>query len=327
MSATPEQATKNAPAAVAATVPATAPLAKRGVARRSATASRWSAFFELCKPKVVNLIVFTAVVGMFLSTPGMVPLTALVFGSLGIGLAAAAAAAINHVVDRRIDAQMQRTRRRPLPQGQVSEREAYLFAGALAAVSMLLLSVFVNPLTAVLTFFTIIGYAVIYTMFLKRATPQNIVIGGAAGAAPPVLGWTAVTNTIDPHSLLLFLIVFVWTPPHFWALAIARRAEYARAGIPMLPVTHGDAYTRLQILLYTILLVLVSVLPYLTGMSGLIYLAGALGLGGIFLGYAVALYRNTSARLPMRTFSYSITYLMGLFGLLLVDHYVAVLAS
>jgi protoheme IX farnesyltransferase len=279
-------------------------------------------FIALCKPKVVGLIVFTAIVGMFLATPGMVPWRALVFGTLGIGLAASSAAAINHVLDRRIDAEMQRTRGRPIPQGIVSESQALVFAFALGLAAMLVLAAGVNSLTATLTFVSLIGYAVIYTVYLKRATPQNIVIGGAAGAAPPVLGWAAVTNSVDAHALLLFLIIFTWTPPHFWALAIARRADYAKVGIPMLPVTHGVEFTRLHILLYTILLVIVSLLPYLTGMSGLLYLAGAVTLGVIFLYYAIALKLSDRADLPMRTFGFSVTYLMGLFAALLVDHYV-----
>jgi len=288
---------------------------------RIAKARRMSDYYELTKPKVVALIVFTAVVGMFLATPGMVPLDILFFGTLGIGLAAAGAAAINHVLDRRVDAQMQRTQHRPLPTGQLSEMEALSFAFLLAISSMLILVVWINPLTAILTFFTLIGYAVVYTVFLKRATPQNIVIGGAAGAAPPVLGWAAVTNTIDPNALLLFLIVFTWTPPHFWALAIARKDEYAKANIPMLPVTHGVEFTRLQILLYTILLVIVSVLPFLTRMSGLLYLFGALALGAGFLYYAISLKTSSRPDLPMKTFGYSITYLFALFSFLLVDHY------
>ena len=278
-------------------------------------------YLELCKPRVVALIVFTAVVGMFLATTALPPLSALVFGTAGIWLAASSAAAINHVLDARIDGQMDRTRNRPLPTGHISERQAIAFAVLLGAASMLVLAGLVNPLTAVLTFGSLIGYAIIYTVFLKRATPQNIVIGGAAGAAPPVLGWAAVTNSIDPHALLLFLIIFVWTPPHFWALAIARRDDYARVGIPMLPVTHGIPFTRLYILLYTILLVLVTVLPWLTGMSGVFYLFGALALGAGFLYYALAMKISERPDLPMKTFNYSITYLMALFSFLLIDHY------
>ncbi|MEJ2515779.1 MAG: heme o synthase [Gammaproteobacteria bacterium] len=289
--------------------------------------ARLADYYELCKPKVVGLIVFTAVVGMFLAVPGMPPLDKLLFGTLGIALAASSAAAINQVLDARIDAVMRRTRRRPLPTGHLSEVEAIVFAFVLGTWSMLILGWLVNGLTAVLTFFSLIGYAIVYTVFLKRATPQNIVIGGAAGAAPPVLGWTAVTGDIHAHALLLFLIIFTWTPPHFWALAIARKDEYAKVNIPMMPVTHGVEFTRLQILLYTILLVLVSVLPWLTGMSGWLYLAGALGFGGGFLYYAVAMMRSKRPELPMKTFAYSITYLSGLFAVLLVDHYVPLLTG
>ncbi len=285
----------------------------------------WRDYLALCKPNVVALIVFTAVVGMLLAAPGMVPLDALIFGTLGIGLAAASAAAINHVVDRKIDAVMGRTRGRPLPQGLVGSRDALLFALTIGAVAMTLLVVLVNALTALLTFFSLIGYAVIYTMYLKRATPQNIVIGGAAGAAPPVLGWTAVTGSVDPGALLLFLIIFTWTPPHFWALAIHRAEEYRKVDMPMLPVTHGTDFTRLQILLYTVLLLVVTLLPYGYGMSGGLYLGGALVLGLGFLYYAVRLYRNDDERMPMRTFGFSIVYLMTLFALLLVDHYVPLL--
>src|SRR5512138_2049722 len=233
----------------------------------------WRHYFELTKPKVVALITFTAIVGTLLASPGWPPLDALILGNVGIALAAACAATINHVLDRRIDEQMARTRGRPFPTGAMTERQALTFAAVLGTTSMVILAFFVNRLTAVLTFASLIGYAVIYTVWLKRATSQNIVIGGAAGAAPPVLGWTAVTNSVDPHALLLFLIIFVWTPPHFWALAIARRDDYARAGIPMLPVAYGIDFTRLHILLYTILLVIVTLLPSRTGMSGLIYLA------------------------------------------------------
>ena len=283
--------------------------------------SRWRDFLELTKPKVSLLIVFTAVVGMVLASPGMVPLSALLFGTVGIALASGSAAAFNHVLDRRIDEQMARTRRRPLPTGHLQKRHAVIFAGLLALASMLILGLLVNPLTAALTFCSLIGYAMVYTMWLKRATPQNIVIGGAAGAAPPVLGWAAVSNSIDPQALLLFLIIFTWTPPHFWALAIARRDDYAKVGIPMLPVTHGIPYTRLQIVLYTILLVLATLLPYLTGMSGFIYLGSALLLNARFLYYVLALQRGLRPELPMRTFRFSITYLMLLFAALILDHY------
>ena len=243
------------------------------------------------------------------------------YGNLGIALAAGSAAAFNHVLDRRIDAYMARTRGRPLPTGTLDHRQAIVFATVLGIASMLVLVLLVNTLTAVLTFASLIGYAVLYTVWLKRATPQNIVIGGAAGAAPPVLGWAAVTNTVDPHALLLFLIIFAWTPPHFWALAIARRSDYAKAGIPMLPVTHGVEFTRLHVLLYTIILALVTLMPWLTGMSGLIYLLAALILNTRFLVHAVRLKLTRRDDLPMRVFRFSISYLMWLFLALLVDHY------
>jgi heme o synthase len=286
--------------------------------------ANWRDYYELGKPRVVMLIVFTAIVGMFLAAPGLPPPDALLFGTIGIALAASSAAAINHVLDRRFDAQMARTRNRPLPTGHVTGRQALAYAAVLGIVSMVMLWGWVNPLTAVLTFCSLIGYAVVYTVWLKHATPQNIVIGGAAGAAPPVLGWTAVTGSVDAYALLLFLIIFTWTPPHFWALAIARRDEYAKAGIPMLPVAYSIDFTRLHILLYTILLVIVTLLPYLTGMSGLIYLAAALILGGFFLYRASQLKIRTDARLPMQTFSFSITYLALLFSALLLDHYVRI---
>jgi heme o synthase len=281
----------------------------------------WRDYLELTKPRVVALIVLTAVVGTLLATPGFPPWRALVFGNLGIALAAASAAAINHVLDRRIDAHMARTRNRPLPSGHLNHRHALLFALLLAVLSMGVLFFLVNALTAILTFASLIGYAVVYTVWLKRATPQNIVIGGAAGAAPPVLGWAAVTNSVHPHALLLFLIIFAWTPPHFWALAIARRSDYAKVDIPMLPVTHGVEFTRLHVLLYTLILVLVTLLPYLTGMSGLIYLVAALGLNARFLWHSVALKVTRRDELPMRVFRFSISYLMWLFLALLVDHY------
>ena len=280
-----------------------------------------SAYFELCKPKVVYLIVFTAVVGMFLAVPTWPPLNALIAGTLGIGLAAASAAAINHLLDQKIDAVMARTRHRPLPSGLLGERQVLCFALILCAVSMILLVVWVNPLTAMLTFFSLIGYAIIYTVWLKRATPQNIVIGGAAGAAPPVLGWVAVTGSIDPNALILFLIIYAWTPPHFWALAIHRRHDYAAADIPMLPVTHGVQFTRWHILFYTILLIIVTILPFLTGMSGLLYLSGVTVLNIGFLWYVLRMLSGKDESLPMQTFSYSIIYLMLLFVFLLADHY------
>ena len=286
----------------------------------AAAPARWRSFYELTKPRVVMLIVFTSIVGTLLAVPGLPPWDALLFGNLGVGLAAASAAVINHVLDERIDAQMSRTKRRPLPSGKLSARAALSFAFVLGALSMLILWLLVNPLTALLTFASLIGYAVIYTVWLKRATSQNIVIGGAAGAAPPVLGWTAVTHSVDAHALLLFLIIFVWTPPHFWALAIARKDEYAKVGIPMLPVTHGVAFTRLQVLLYTVLLTAVTLMPFAIGMSGLIYLATALVLNGMFVWYAWRLHTER-AHLPMKVFRFSITYLMWLFAALLVDHY------
>jgi protoheme IX farnesyltransferase len=285
---------------------------------------RWSRardYWQLTKPKVVSLILFTAVVGMFLAVPGLPPAAPLIWGTLGIALAASSAAAINHVLDRRIDAEMARTRLRPLPRGTVSEAYALSFAFVLGAGSMLVLALLVNALTAVLTFVSIIGYAVVYTVWLKRATPQNIVIGGAAGAAPPVLGWTAVSGAVHPDALLLFLIIFAWTPPHFWALAIARRNEYAKVGIPMLPVTHGIEYTKQYIWYYTVLLSVVTMLPFLSGMSGWLYLSAALVLDVRFLRKAWELRRCERADLPMRTFRYSVNYLALLFAALLADHY------
>jgi protoheme IX farnesyltransferase len=296
------------------TVPDSPPIA-------AAVHGGWRDYLELTKPKVSLLIVFTAIVGMVLASPGWIPLNALILGSLGIAMASGSAAAFNHILDRRIDAEMNRTRRRPLPAGHMQESHALAFAVTLALLSMLILWVGVNALTAVLTFCSLIGYAIVYTMWLKRATPQNIVIGGAAGAAPPVLGWAAVTNSIDPNALVLFLIVFTWTPPHFWALAIARRDDYAKVGIPMLPVTHGIPYTRLQIVLYTILLILTTLLPFLTRMSGLVYLAAAVALNARFLYFVMALNRGIRPELPIRTFRFSITYLMLLFAALILDHY------
>ena len=278
-------------------------------------------YLELCKPRVVVLIVFTAVVGMFLAVPGWPPFYASIAGTLGIALAASSAAAINHLLDRRIDAKMKRTRHRPLASGQLTEGKVLIFAVLLGLLAMAVLLLWVNALTAMLTFLSLIGYAVVYTAWLKRATPQNIVIGGAAGAAPPVLGWTAVTGGLEPQALLLFLIIFIWTPPHFWALAIYRKEEYALVDIPMLPVTHGTDFTRLQILLYTILLVIVTTLPYLTGMSGLIYLAGVSVLNAGFMWYALRMMTSKDILLPMHTFAFSINYLMVLFVFLLVDHY------
>jgi len=281
----------------------------------------WKNYLELCKPRVVALIVFTAIVGMLLAVPGMPPLALFVYATIGIGLAASSAAAINHFIDQEADAEMARTRNRPLPTGELNSRQVLLFAAAIGLFAMGLLAGLVNVLTAVLTFLSLIGYAFVYTIYLKKATPQNIVIGGAAGAAPPVLGWAAMTGNVHPHALLLFLIIFVWTPPHFWALAIAKREEYAKVSIPMLPVTHGVEFTRLQILLYTILLLITTLLPYLTGMTGLIYLASAVLLGLGFLYYAVQMMRKKDNKTAMRTFGYSIVYLMLIFAALLIDHY------
>jgi heme o synthase len=281
----------------------------------------WREYLSLTKPKVSLLIVFTAIVGMVLASPGMVPLPALLFGTLGIAMASGSAAALNHILDRRIDKQMARTRRRPLPTGTLRTSQALAFAGVLGVGSMLVLWLSVGGLCALLTFGALIGYAVIYTVWLKRATPQNIVIGGAAGAAPPVLGWVAVTHSVDAQALVLFMIILAWTPPHFWSLAIARREEYAKVGIPMLPVTHGIPYTRRQILLYTILLLLCTLIPVGIEMSGWIYLAAALVLDARFLYMALALQRGDRPDLPIRTFRFSIVYLMALFGAFIVDHY------
>ncbi len=281
----------------------------------------WKNYLELCKPKVVLLIVFTAIVGMLLAVPGMPPIDLLIYSTIGIALAASSAAAINHFIDQKADAEMARTQNRPLPTGELNSKNVLYFAGLLGLIAMLILIVLVNTLTAFLTFLSLIGYAIIYTIYLKHMTPQNIVIGGAAGAAPPVLGWSAITGDINPHSLLLFLIIFVWTPPHFWALAVAKRDEYAKASIPMLPVTHGIKFTRLQILLYTVLLLIVTLLPYLTGMSGLIYLITALLLGIGFIYFALLMIRNKDNKTAMRTFFYSINYLMLMFAALLIDHY------
>jgi heme o synthase len=283
--------------------------------------SGWREYLALTKPKVSLLIVFTAIVGMVLASPGMVPLPALVFGTLGIAMASGSAATLNHILDRRIDKQMMRTRRRPLATGSLRTSQALVFAGVLCVGSMMVLWLSAGALCALLTFASLIGYAVIYTVWLKHATPQNIVIGGAAGAAPPVLGWVAVTHSIDAPALVLFLIIFIWTPPHFWSLAIARREEYAKVGIPMLPVTHGIPYTRRQILLYTVFLILCTLIPMVIGMSGLIYLAAALVLDARFLYLALALQRGGRPDLPIRTFRFSITYLMALFAAFIADHY------
>ncbi|MFV8818941.1 heme o synthase [Haliea sp. E17] len=287
----------------------------------STGAASWRDYKELTKPNVVLLMILTSVIGMFMAVPGMVPLRVLILGNLGIALCAGAAAAVNHLVDQRVDLQMARTENRPVARGRVGNVQAAVFALALGGLGMAILIVFINPLTAWLTFASLVGYAFVYTMFLKRATPQNIVIGGLAGAAPPLLGWTAVTDEIHGHALLLVLIIFAWTPPHFWALAIHRREEYASVGIPMLPVTHGVAFTKLQILLYTILMFLITLLPFATHMSGPLYLLGAVVLGIGFLYWAVELLRDKNPKAPMETFKYSIIYLMALFVVMLVDHY------
>lgn len=278
-------------------------------------------YLALCKLRVVALIVFTAIVGMLLAVEQGLPLWQILIASLGIGMAASSAAAVNHLLDRRIDAKMDRTNHRPLPTGSLHESQVIIFAISLAVISMLMLWFFINPLTAVLTLASLVGYALVYTAYLKRATPQNIVIGGLAGAAPPLLGWVAMTGEVHPYAIILMLIIFVWTPPHFWALAIFRREDYAEAEVPMLPVTHGVNFTRWQILYYTVLLVLVTLLPWLTGMSGLFYLGGALVLNAVFLTYALVLLRSQNELLAMRMFGYSILYLMMLFALLLIDHY------
>jgi len=284
-------------------------------------ASRASQFYQLTKPRVVSLIVFTAVIGMFLATPGMVPLQALIAGTIGIALTAGAAAAINCLVEQKIDAVMTRTSRRPLPRGQVTSLQTLMFAGIVGGVGLTILYQWVNALTMWLTFATFIGYAIVYTVILKPMTPQNIVIGGASGAMPPVLGWAAVTGEIAPEALLLFLIIFAWTPPHFWALALYRKLEYAKAGVPMLPVTHGDKFTRLHVLLYTVILTAVTLLPFVTRMTGAIYIASVLILDAVFLWYAARIYVAYSDALAQRTFRFSIFYLTALFAVLLVDHY------
>ena len=286
----------------------------------SAPAS-WHDYLELTKPRVVALMILTALIGMCMAVPGFVPWQPLVLGNLGIALCAGAAAAINHIVDERIDQQMARTKGRPVATGRLSQRQAAGFALLLSVLGVITLVLWVNTLTAVLTVASLIGYAFIYTMFLKRATPQNIVIGGLAGAAPPLLGWTAVTGEIHGHALLLVLIIFAWTPPHFWALAIHRKEEYAAVGVPMLPVTHGVKFTALHIFLYTILMVLITLLPFATGLSGWFYLASALVLGAVFLYWSVEILRGRNVKAPMECFKYSITYLLLLFIAMLVDHW------
>jgi len=281
----------------------------------------WRDYLELSKPNVVLLMVLTSVIGMLLATPNWVPAEVLVFGNLGIALCAGSAAAVNHIVDRGIDTKMARTQNRPIAKGRLSTTKSVIFALTTGVLGMLLLLVFTNLLTALLTFLSLLGYAVVYTLYLKRATPQNIVIGGLAGAAPPLLGWVAVTGEIHPHALLLVLIIYAWTPPHFWALAVNRRDDYAKADIPMLPVTHGIAYTTLHILLYTVVLFLVTLLPWLTGMFGYLYLSAVVILGAGFLGWAIKLYIDKSPKTGMETFKYSILYLMLLFVVMIVDHY------
>ena len=288
------------------------------------TFPRFQQFLALTKPRVVSLIVFTAVIGMFLATPGMVPLQALVFGTIGIALVAGAAAAVNCLVEQKIDKVMARTRARPLPMGQLTSAETLAFSSIVGGVGLWMLYALVNPLTMWLTLATFVGYAIVYTVVLKPLTPQNIVIGGASGAMPPVLGWTAVTGDIASDALLLFLIIFAWTPPHFWALALYRKNEYAKAGVPMLPVTHGDRFTRLHVLLYTLILFGVSLLPFSTRMSGLIYLVSAVVLGLVFVWYAIQIYVRYTDEIARRTFRYSILYLSVLFAVLLVDHYLPI---
>jgi protoheme IX farnesyltransferase len=283
--------------------------------------TRFLQFLALAKPRVVSLIVFVAVIGMFLAAPGLPPPGVVFAATLGIALVAGAAAAINCLVEQKIDALMARTRARPLPRGEISSAQTVAFACAVGGLGLWLLHQFVNPLTMWLTLATFVSYAIIYTVLLKPATPQNIVIGGASGAMPPVLGWAAVQNEVAPEALILFLIIFAWTPPHFWALALYRTREYARAGLPMLPVTHGPRYTQLMIVLYTLILFAVSLLPYAIRMSGLVYLVAAVALGGMFLLYAVQLWRDYSDELARATFKYSIVYLAALFSALLVDHY------
>lgn len=283
--------------------------------------SRFHEYLELTKPRVVALLVFCAVIGMFLAVPGIPPWRALVFGTLGIWMASGSAAAFNHLIDQRIDKVMARTAHRPLATGHLTPRQVLTFALVLGALSMVELVLLVNPLTALLTFGGLIGYAVIYTAYLKRATPQNIVIGGLAGAIPPVLGWTAVTGALHPFALQLCLIIFVWTPPHFWVLALYRRKDYENAGLPMLPVTHGEKFTRLHILLYTVILFAVTLMPFISGMSGAVYLTSAVLLGAVFLAYAWKIHRDYSDELARKAFRYSIVYLSLLFAALLVDHY------
>ncbi len=281
----------------------------------------WRDFYEMCKPRVVMLMLLCSTVGMFLATPGMVPLDVLILGSIGIALVAGSAAALNHLVDSKIDADMARTRARPMAQGRVSNLQGSIFVGVTGVIGIAILAIYINPLTAWLNLASWVGYGIIYSLYLKRATPQNIVIGGIFGAAPPLFGWTAVTNSLDGGGLILVLIIFAWTPPHFWALAIERKNEYAKVDVPMLPVTHGVEYTKLHILLYTIIMILTTLLPYIIGMSNLLYLGSAIVLGLGFLYWSLVLLKGTNRNAPMKTFRYSIIYLMLLFTALLVDHY------
>ena len=288
----------------------------------SQTTPGWRDYLEMCKPRVVLLMLLCSLVGMFLATPGMVPWNILIFGNLGIALVAGSAAAMNHLMDVRIDTVMARTRNRPMVLGKVSNTQGAIFIGVTGVLGMAILAILVNPLTAWLNLASWVGYGIVYTVYLKRATPQNIVIGGIFGAAPPLFGWTAVTNSIDPGGLLLVLIIFAWTPPHFWALAIDRMEDYKKADIPMLPVTHGEAYTKLHILLYTIIMIIVSILPFLIGMSNILYFISALALGAGFLYWSLVLYKGNNRKAPMETFRYSILYLGLLFLALLLDHYI-----
>ena len=288
----------------------------------SQTSPGWRDYLEMCKPRVVLLMLLCSLVGMFLATPGMVPWDILIFGNLGIALVAGSAAAMNHLMDVRIDTVMARTRNRPMVLGKVSNTQGAIFIGVTGVLGMAILAILVNPLTAWLNLASWVGYGIVYTVYLKRATPQNIVIGGIFGAAPPLFGWTAVTNSIDPGGLLLVLIIFAWTPPHFWALAIDRIEDYKKADIPMLPVTHGEAYTKLHILLYTIIMIIVSILPFLIGMSNILYFISALALGAGFLYWSLVLYKGNNRKAPMETFRYSILYLGLLFLALLLDHYI-----
>jgi len=288
----------------------------------SQTSPGWRDYLEMCKPRVVLLMLLCSLVGMFLATPGMVPWDILIFGNLGIALVAGSAAAMNHLMDVRIDTVMARTRNRPMVLGKVSNTQGAIFIGVTGVLGMAILAILVNPLTAWLNLASWVGYGIVYTVYLKRATPQNIVIGGIFGAAPPLFGWTAVTNSIDPGGLLLVLIIFAWTPPHFWALAIDRMEDYKKADIPMLPVTHGEAYTKLHILLYTIIMIIASILPFLIGMSNILYFISALALGAGFLYWSLVLYKGNNRKAPMETFRYSILYLGLLFLALLLDHYI-----